>query len=56
MPVTVTEKFESRPTTIGRNSTVDLRYNVEGTEDDVEAYAALAAESPAAGQRGFRGA
>jgi hypothetical protein len=48
MAVTVTEKFESRPTTIGRSSTIDLRYNVAGTDDDQAAWTALAAAAPAA--------
>lgn len=36
--IQVTEKFESRPTTIGRSSTVDLRYNIAGTDDDQEGH------------------
>ena len=47
MAIAITEKFESRPTTIGRSSTIDLRYNVAGTDDDQEAWQALAAEAPA---------
>jgi len=46
MPVTVTEKWESRETTLGEESSVDLLYTIRGTDDDVAAGAALMAASP----------
>ncbi len=39
MPITVSEKFESRA---GDNSSIDLIYVVDGTNDDVAARSALA--------------
>ena len=47
MPATVDEKFESRLITTGANPAAELRYAVRGTDDDVEARAALEAASPA---------
>ncbi len=48
MPVEVTEKFESRQiTTDVSNPSVELRYTIRGTNDDVEARSALADTSPA---------
>ncbi len=47
MPVEVVEKFESRQVTTGQNPSVELRYVIRGTNDDVEARAALLAGSPA---------
>ncbi len=47
MPVEVTEKFESRLVTTGTNPSVELRYTIRGTDDDVEARNALVANSPA---------
>jgi len=47
MPVTVDEKFESRLVTTGQNPSAELRYNVRGTNDDVQARSALAAAAPA---------
>ena len=47
MPVEVVEKFESRLVTTGTNPTVELRYTIRGTNDDIEARSALAANSPA---------
>ncbi len=47
MPVTVEEKFESRAVTRGANPSVELRYVIRGTNDDVEAANELAANSPA---------
>src|SRR5262245_6293465 len=44
MPITVTEKFESRA---GDNSSVDLVYTIDGTDDDQAARAALASTAPA---------
>ena len=44
MPVTVTEKFESRA---GSDDEVDLVFVIEGTNDDAEARAALASHAPA---------
>ncbi len=48
MPVTVEEKFESRLVTTGQNPSAELRYNIRGTNDDVQARSALAAAAPAA--------
>ena len=42
----VVEKFESRRITTGQQPTVELRYDIYGTNDDVEAHAALVAGSP----------
>lgn len=47
MPVTVTEQYESRPTTLGDQSTVDLIYAVVGTDSDVTAHAELLSTAPA---------
>lgn len=47
MPVEVVEKFESRLVTTGTNPSVELRYTIRGTDDDVEARGALVANSPA---------
>ncbi len=46
MPVTVEEKFESRQVTTGTSPSVELRYNVRGTNDDVAARSALVAAAP----------
>jgi len=46
MAITVTEKWESRASTEGKNPTVDLVAIVEGTDDDLAAKAALAAWLP----------
>ena len=45
--VTVDEKFESRLVTTGQNPSAELRYNVRGTNDDIEARSALSAAAPA---------
>lgn len=47
MSVEVVEKFESRLVTTGANPSVELRYTIRGTDDDVEARNALVANSPA---------
>ncbi len=44
--VTVTEKWDSRETTISDDSSVDLRYVIRGTDDDATANSALLAASP----------
>jgi len=41
------EKFESRQVTTGRNPSVELRYVIRGTNDDIEARNALLSNSPA---------
>lgn len=46
MPVEVVEKFESRLITTGTNPSVELRYVIRGTNDDIEARNALVAFSP----------
>ena len=43
MPITVQEKFESRA---GDNSSIDLIYVIDGTNDDVAARSALASNAP----------
>lgn len=43
---TVTEKFVSRPSTVGDGAQVDLNYIVSDTDDDLVAKAALLAGSP----------
>ena len=47
MPVTVDEHFESRIVTTGQNPSIELRYTVRGTNDDVEARSAVVSASPA---------
>lgn len=47
MPITVTEKFESRRSTKGDNPSAELVYTVRGTNDDLAARSAAEAESPA---------
>ena len=46
MSVTVTEKFESRRLTTGENATLELAFNVFGTDDEAEAKQVLLAASP----------
>jgi hypothetical protein len=46
VPVEVLEKFESRQITTGSNPSVELRYAIRGTNDDIEARNALVAGSP----------
>ena len=46
MPITVTEKFESRRSTTGDNPSAELGYTVRGTEDDLAARTAVEAASP----------
>lgn len=46
MPITVTEKFESRRSTAGDNPSAELVYTVRGTDDDLAARAAAEAASP----------
>ena len=43
MPATIAEKFDSRPATVGKDSTADLLYVVQGTEDDAEVHVAVTA-------------
>lgn len=47
MPITVTEKFESRRSTTGDNPSAELGYTVRGTDDDLAARTAIEAASPA---------
>ncbi|MBK9128174.1 MAG: hypothetical protein IPM13_10280 [Phycisphaerales bacterium] len=44
--ITVSERFDSRQVTTGQNASVELRYTVRGTNDDVEARAAVADAAP----------
>ena len=46
MPVTVTEKWESRQSTEGDNASVELTYLIDGTSDDLAAKTALRDNSP----------
>lgn len=46
MTIVVAEKWDSRETTLGEDSSVDLRYVVGGTDSDIDAHVALLANSP----------
>lgn len=46
MPVTVTEKWESREQSAGEQPSVDLRFLVVGTPDDIAAHSELIAQTP----------
>jgi hypothetical protein len=46
MAVTVTEKSESRRLTTGENATLELVFNVFGTDDEAEAKQAVLATAP----------
>lgn len=46
MPVTVTEKWDSREQSVGEQSSVDLRFVVVGTADDITAHSELIAQTP----------
>ncbi|MCI0364949.1 MAG: hypothetical protein L0219_13810 [Phycisphaerales bacterium] len=46
MPVVVEEKFDSRVSVVGANPSVELRYIVFGTNNDLTAKSELADESP----------
>ncbi len=46
MPVTVTEKWESREQSAGEQPSVDLRFLVVGTPDDITAHSELIAQTP----------
>ena len=46
MPITVTEKFESRRSTTGDSPSAELGYTVRGTDDDLAARAAVESASP----------
>ncbi len=46
MSITVDEKFESRESMTGRNAWIERVYVIRGTDDDVDAKAALAAAAP----------
>lgn len=47
MPITVTEKFESRKSTKGDSPSAELAFTVRGTADDLAARAAAEGASPA---------
>jgi len=47
VPITVSEKFESRRSTKGENPSAELVYTVRGTDDDLAARSAAESESPA---------
>lgn len=47
MAITITEKFDSRESTTGDNATVDLKYLITGTADDIEAKSELGNTAPA---------
>ena len=46
MPIVIEEKFDSRTSIAGDNPSVELRYIIFGTSDDLAAKAELASESP----------
>jgi hypothetical protein len=46
MAITIQEKFESRQVTMGINPSVELRFHVYGTNNDVDARVALESASP----------
>ncbi len=46
MSIQVIEKFDSRESTTGRNATVDLKYIIRGTADDLAAKQAFANSAP----------
>lgn len=46
MPIVIEERFESRSTVAGKSPSVELRYWIKGTDDDLAARAALEAEAP----------
>jgi hypothetical protein len=47
MAIIVTEKMQSRPSSLGENAGCDLLYTIKGTADDAEARAALMDAAPA---------
>src|SRR5437868_4597716 len=46
MTITIDEKFDSREATVGEESTIDLLYAVQGTEDDLTVKLLVEASSP----------
>lgn len=48
MPITATEKFDSRPAAKGDSPSATLKYTIRGTSDEQAALAALAAAAPSA--------
>jgi hypothetical protein len=46
MSIIVTEKMQSRPSSLGENAGCDLLYTIKGTADDAEARLALLDEAP----------
>jgi hypothetical protein len=46
MPITIDEKALSRESTVGPNSTIELLYTIQGTDDDAVVRALLEATSP----------
>ena len=47
MPITIDEKFDSREATESESPTTELLYVVQGTDDDLQVKALVAATSPA---------
>ncbi len=47
MPITVTERIDSRPSSTGDNGSITLNYILDGTDDNVEALSVLSACSAA---------
>ena len=47
MPITIDEKFDSREATEGESPGVELRYVVQGTDDDLQVKSLVAATAPA---------
>jgi len=46
MPITVTEKWDSRPTNGGEQPSVELLFVIDGTDDNLAAHAALLEHAP----------
>jgi len=46
MTITIDEKFDSREATVGEDSSVDLLYAIQGTEDDLTVKLLVEASSP----------
>ncbi|MCL2641853.1 MAG: hypothetical protein FWD53_13465, partial [Phycisphaerales bacterium] len=46
MATTITEKFESRQATMGDNESIELVYNIAGSDDDAEVRSDLLHASP----------
>ena len=52
MPITMDEKFQSRPATGGENAQTELIYILRGSDDEIALKAALVGSTPAFGTTG----